>query len=652
MQKQLDLLDLPERRRNQLEARIRRYLNCGVGGRYCRQRAICDGCRRAKLRQVIGELGHAFDSLSTTGFVWQYVVVTFLSDPKDPWASTVRGFEDHIARANAAGGRIFARLQRPGAAMFRKTSRGTRSRGKGAVHLDLHFYGPPVDARKLRDYARTVDVTIGNIAVNLIDHPPGKRHERAKDPRGSRQGVLGVAGYVWKADTQCCVPREVPDDLVIANDRRLREDVRWAIAAQDKRLTQKYGEARGLTSGRPTGRTKQRGRDRKTKARPPPPTWTDRAIFLWQAASNWRKPLSAIPRWVPPPVGQILHTKGRTVLSGDSGAHVWQKCVARLPDGGGLSTPFKIVNLAIARARLGGGTEVPHPPHKKRRTPAPPKRLGKSWAFECLTWNGLRNIELACHVRGYRGPNAHAAALVDLVAEATGTCIATVDDEGTLSHATYGFFRAAEHLTIEEFDLPRPPPSDSNSKDIWLSFHDGRLDGRGRISMGLREENQYEAMRFATSFVAPDLIDSPEPDVVLEFVALAYLVDALTSHLDGGTNGNVPHAVWTSSTDPHAAGIWGTWTVPQQRIRELLLPALERVTRCQIIALDETRSAPVYGAHTVDLVLGDTLDHASNNAPEPFQKDEAEQQMPACDVASGGPCRPPTHTPPLARGTT
>lgn len=217
------------------------------GTRTCKARA-CATCAWVRAKGIGDGLERAFDEVPQhDGYQWQLAVVTIKYDPADPGEMIPEGLRARARLALKLAKAAWKRLKVKGAGMLRSTEVSAR----GFVHLNLVYYGPPIDAEQLGAEMQAVDCRAGYVRVRPLDTDPAARKEdrvKSEDPRGSKAAVRTAGRYVAKGHERT---RGSFSESWLAGDRSAKTidpilAARWEIATYRMQLLGRYGALRGL----------------------------------------------------------------------------------------------------------------------------------------------------------------------------------------------------------------------------------------------------------------------------------------------------------------------------------------------------------------------------------------------------------------------
>lgn len=536
---------ITEDERTEYEAkRPRRLMNCKKGKR-CSNLVLCPTC--AWVRQKKGEdfIDAAYDALGTPGYMWQEIVVSVLYDVKDAAEYAVAALRERIGIAQEVRRGLWDELlDHPGSGATYTIERG-HGRGRkhgGHVHLNLVYFGPALSKDSVTRAARAAHLRAGKVCLKAIDHDPGGA--KCDDPRGSKAGVKRVTMYVSKGGATTHYDEKVR----IADDRALTMDARFDIASRGTQLGQRLGACRGLGARR-------RRSTAPSRARPVAP---ETPAVLHTEATDIA---------MTDPRVQVATLSDRWLWDGS----VWQEFEVPLRDGDAPSTPYKVVQAAVARAALG--------PHGRF---------------------GSMNVafgHIASHFQAgfpdhVGDPDAVRLALLKMVGRATRTWIVAIDDDDRFwwSHPHALMLHSDEGVLDRAGDRPslmtpnttawRPTTATfaiedglvSGSRHTWRAY---RAAARGEPLEEVRytEATEFEFVLAMVEHLAPARLGTSDHERIVEGLVLDYLAEDIERH---------PHGLSTEGA------------------RALLLPAVERVTGWSVVALDGDDQHWVYGAHTVE----------------------------------------------------
>jgi hypothetical protein len=220
------------------------------GTKSCKVKA-CPFCSWVRAKRVGDFFGRAFELLEHEEHRWQMAVVTFPYDPEAD--ATVADLRARAIRAGRVGSFLWkAELKQEGAGLYRHTEISVR----GHVHLNLLYFGPPLDQTALEHLVQTSAHAddVGSIHLQNIDyvHRPkaGTKgfREAAEDPRGSQEGLRRAAEYIAKGMD---FGAGTGEEAFLADQARVMTidpilAARWDIATLGVRLSQKSGALYGL----------------------------------------------------------------------------------------------------------------------------------------------------------------------------------------------------------------------------------------------------------------------------------------------------------------------------------------------------------------------------------------------------------------------
>lgn len=192
-------------------------------------------------------MGRAFELLEPGGpdWRWQLLVLTMKYDPRDPKDMSVAGMRRRAMEAIRLSRKVWqTQLKVPGAAALRTVECGAR----GHIHVNLVYFGPPVDPDELEATAGAVDCpSAGKVHVSRLDCDPGSE-EPAEDPRGSRKAAERAAAYIAKGVEHGAGAWQegwlAGDKTATTVDPRLA--AKWELASYKLQLHQRYGALRKL----------------------------------------------------------------------------------------------------------------------------------------------------------------------------------------------------------------------------------------------------------------------------------------------------------------------------------------------------------------------------------------------------------------------
>ena len=221
------------------------------GTRTCKSRA-CATCAWVRARGIGEGLESAFELVDTwPGYSWQMAVVSIRWTPGSTREMSVAGLRERAMLARRVGKKLWDKvLKRKGAGLLRSIEVSAR----GYVHLNLVYYGPPMDGRVLQAAGAAVDCRVGRVHVQELNtDPTGELPEDRKpveDPRGSRKAVRKVGEYVAKGHERT-KGSMAWDEGWLAGDRTAEVvdpqlAARWEIATYRLHLLERYGAFRGL----------------------------------------------------------------------------------------------------------------------------------------------------------------------------------------------------------------------------------------------------------------------------------------------------------------------------------------------------------------------------------------------------------------------
>lgn len=257
--------------RRRLTARLGEFMRCGqkvlvrqcggcgddrdesgtfIGTRTCKSKA-CATCAWVRARGIGEGLERAFELVeSMPGYQWQFAVVSLRWDPSDPEELEVAGLRGRAMAARRVGKALWAKaLKKPAAGLLRSIEVSAR----GYVHINLVYYGPPMDADQLREVGGAVDCRVGRVHVQALDTDPtpaGRERVKVEDPRGSKRAVKRAAEYASKGHERT-KGATAWDEGWLAGDRTAKVidphlAARWEIATYKLHLLERYGAFRGM----------------------------------------------------------------------------------------------------------------------------------------------------------------------------------------------------------------------------------------------------------------------------------------------------------------------------------------------------------------------------------------------------------------------
>ena len=190
-------------------------------------------------------------------------------------------------------------LKKPAAGLLRSIEVSAR----GYVHINLVYYGPPVDGDKLTEVGKAVDCRVGRVHVQVLDTDPtpaGKERVPVDDPRGSKAAVKRAAEYASKGHERTKGARAW-DEGWLAGDRTAKVidpylAARWEFATYRLHLLERYGAFRGMEI-ESSPRKKEEADDAET----PCPSCG--------VVGEWRWNMRGTEEWL-----QHCHDKGRSGL--------------------------------------------------------------------------------------------------------------------------------------------------------------------------------------------------------------------------------------------------------------------------------------------------------------------------------------------------
>lgn len=177
-------------------------------------------------------------------------VVSIRWDVTDEVELTVPGLRARAMLARRVGKRLWDRaLKKPAAGLLRSVEVSAR----GFVHLNLIYYGPPMDGDELREIGEAVDCRVGRVHVQRLDCDPNgsvKKRTPVEDPRGSKAAVKKAAEYVSKGHERT-KGSMAWDEEWLAGERAAKVIdptlvARWELATYKLHLLERYGALRGM----------------------------------------------------------------------------------------------------------------------------------------------------------------------------------------------------------------------------------------------------------------------------------------------------------------------------------------------------------------------------------------------------------------------
>lgn len=209
----------------------------------------CQYCGWTRSKRTGDFMERAYDAVpEVEGYQWQYIVQTIKYDPRDEDAVTWQALRERAFIADKLRKKLWAKLMKvKGAALFATIECGDR----GHVHLNLIYYGPPMDRDDVERVASAVDCAAGLANIQDIDQDPAQGPDRKKcgEKKGSRKGLRKASEYVAKGARGGKHSRKEAwlgdgDSVVNVTDARLM--ARWDRATYKFRLTERCGALRGL----------------------------------------------------------------------------------------------------------------------------------------------------------------------------------------------------------------------------------------------------------------------------------------------------------------------------------------------------------------------------------------------------------------------
>lgn len=216
------------------------------GTRTCKTRC-CPTCGWIRSKRQGEHVERAFELLPAleNSWHWQLLVLTLKYDPTNPKDLEVLALRHRAMEAIRLSKKVWGRLLKiPGAAALRSIECSSR----GHVHLNLVYFGPPVDRSELEDVAGAVDCpSAGKVHVSRLDCDPGSK-DPVEDPRGSQKAATRAAAYISKGIEHGAGAWQegwlAGDHTATTIDPRLA--ARWEVAAYKLQLQQRYGALRKL----------------------------------------------------------------------------------------------------------------------------------------------------------------------------------------------------------------------------------------------------------------------------------------------------------------------------------------------------------------------------------------------------------------------